>query len=190
MRKVIYAMSISLDGFIETSDGDLSWAYPDPELHQHFNQREREIDIHLYGRRLYENMAAYWPTADENPAAPEYVKEYARIWKSIPNLVFSNSLDQVGWNSRLARGDIAQEVNQLKAQPGNNLIVAGAGLAASFMQLDLIDEYWLYLHPLLLGSGKPMFGPLREPLALQLLETRQFGGGVLMMRYQRADPRP
>ncbi len=89
MRKVIYAMSVSLDGFIEAMNGDLRWSFPDEELHKHFNDRESAIDIHLYGRRLYENMAAYWPTADENPLAPKHEIEYARIWRNKPKIVFS-----------------------------------------------------------------------------------------------------
>jgi len=189
MRKVIYAMSVSLDGFIEAEDGDLSWSFPDEELHKHFNEREALFGIHLYGRRLYQLMAAYWPTADENPSAPEWEREYARIWKSIPNIVFSKTLDQVGWNSRLVRGNIAEEVNQLKQQPGKDMIVAGAGLASSFIQLGLIDEYWLYLRPVVLGAGKPMFQQLHDKLNLQLIETHTFGSGVALLRYQGADQR-
>jgi dihydrofolate reductase len=189
MRKVIYGMSISLDGFIEAPGGDLSWSVPDEELHQHFNERESTFDIHLYGRRLYEIMAAYWPTADENPQASKVEIEYARIWKRIPNVVFSQTLDQVGWNSRLFRGDIAAEVKRLKELPGKDMVVGGAGLAASFMQLGLIDEYWLYLRPVILGGGKAMFSPLPDRINLQLVETRQFKCGVSLLRYQRADSR-
>ncbi len=189
MRKVIYAMSVSLDGFIEATNGDLSWSFPDEELHKHFNDLENTIDIHLYGRRLYENMAAYWPTADENPSAPEYEVAYARIWKSMPKVVFSKTLDQVGWNSRLVRGNIAGEVNQLKEGPGKDLSVGGAGLASTFMQLGLIDEYWLYVHPVILGGGKPMFRQLHDKINLKLVETRTFGSGVVLLRYQRVDDR-
>jgi dihydrofolate reductase len=186
MRKVMYAMSVSLDGFIEAPDGDLSWSFPDEELHQHFNDREREIDIYLYGRRLYENMVAYWPTADENPSAPQHEIEYARIWKSKPKIVFSKTLEHVEWNSRLVRGNIVEEINKLKAQPGKGMSVGGAGLASTFMQLDLIDEYSLYIHPVILGAGKPMFGRLYDRINLQLLETRIFGSGVILLRYQLA----
>jgi dihydrofolate reductase len=187
MRKVIYAMSVSLDGYIESSSGDLGWSNPDQELHSHFNQLESETDIRFYGRRLYEIMAAYWPTADENPTALEYEKEYARIWRKMPKIVFSKTLEQVGWNSRLVRGNIAELVNQLKAQPGKDMSVGGAELASSFMQLGLIDEYWLYMHPVILGGGKPLFRPLPNPLRLELVETRQFGRGVVLLRYQNAD---
>jgi dihydrofolate reductase len=190
MPKVIYAMSVSLDGFIEAANGDLSWSFPDEELHKHFNDLESTIDIHLYGRRLYENMAAYWPTADENPSAPKNEIEYARIWRNMPKIVFSKTLDQVGWNSRLIRGDIAGEVNKLKEQPGRDMSVGGAELASTFMQLGLIDEYRLYVHPIVLGGGKPMFPRLHDNINLQLVETRTFGSGVVLLRYQRADERP
>jgi dihydrofolate reductase len=187
MRKVIYAMSVSLDGFIEATDGDLRWSYPDEELHRHFNEQEKRIDTHLYGRGLYENMASYWPTAGQNPSAPAVEIEYARIWKEMQKIVFSRTLKQVGWNSRLVSGDIVGEVERLKAQPGRDISVGGAGLANSFMQLGLIDEYRLYLHPLALGAGKPMFGPLQKSISLQLLESHTFGSGVVLLRYLRAD---
>jgi dihydrofolate reductase len=190
MRKVIYAMSVSLDGFIEAADGDLSWSFPDDELHEHFNDRETMIDVHFYGRRLYENMAAYWPTADENPSAPKVEVEYARIWKTMEKIVFSKTLKTVGWNSQLISGNIAEVVNRLKAQPGRDMSVGGAELASAFMQLGLIDEYWLYVHPVILGSGKPMFRPSQGKISLQLAETRPFGSGVVLMRYRHADEHP
>jgi len=186
MRKVIYAMSVSLDGFIEATDGDLRWSYPDEELHQHFNEQEQLIDIHLYGRGLYENMASYWPAADENPAVPEVEREYARLWKEMQKVVFSATLTEVGWNSRLVKGDLAGEVGRLKVQPGGAMIVGGAGLAASFMRLSLIDEYRLYLHPIILGGGKAMFSPLQDKIALQLVATHRFGSGVVLLTYWRA----
>lgn len=187
MRKVIYAMSVSLDGFIEDTHGDLSWSYPDQELHKYFNDRESAIDIHLYGRGLYENMSAYWPTADENASAPRAEIEYARIWKDKKKIVFSKTLKKVGWNSQLVSENIAEEVNRLKAQPGKDMLVGGAGLASTFMQLGLIDEYWLYIHPVVLGGGKPMFPHLRDKIDLQLVETRNFGRGVILLRYQRSN---
>ncbi len=186
MRKVMYPMTVSLDGFVEAADGQIDWGSPDAELHQHFNDREREIDVHLYGRRLYELMSAYWPTADQNPEEPTaQTAEYARIWMEKPKVVFSTTLKQVGWNSRLAVGNLAEEINRLKAEPGKYMSVGGPGLAGSLMRLGLIDEYWLYVRPILLGGGKRMFPPLEDRIQLRLLETRTFGGGVVMMRYGR-----
>lgn len=185
MGRLIFAMNVSLDGFIEGLDGDLNWTNPDVELHQHFNDLERSVGLMLYGRRLYENMAAYWPTAAENPAALPVEIEYAHIWTSTPKIVFSTSLDQVDWNSRLVREIDAEEIRRLKAQPGGYLSVGGAGLASSFSQLGLIDEYWIYIHPVILGQGKPMFGELQERINLQLMETFIFKSGVVRLRYAR-----
>ena len=189
MRQLIYAMSVSLDGFMEGLDGELSWSSLDEELHQHFNDLERSVDIMLYGRGLYETMAAYWPTADEDPSALPVEIEYAHIWKSKPKIVFSKTLDRVEWNSRLAREIVVEEVNLLKAQAGGHLSVGGAGLAASFMQLGLIDEIQVYIHPVILGGGKPMFAPLQDKIGLNLVETHTFGSGVVMLRYQREGKR-
>ncbi len=186
MGKIIYAMLVSFDGYIEAPGGDLSWSFPDSELHRHFNEEERKIDTFLYGRRLYETMAAYWPTADENPSAPEVEIEYARIWKEKKKIVFSKTLSQVGWNARLFQGDIAQEVGKLKAEPGKLMSLGGATLAAAFMQLGLVDEYRLYVHPVLLGGGKPMFPALRERINLKLIDTRTFVSGVVLLKYSKS----
>jgi dihydrofolate reductase len=134
-------------------------------------------------------MAAFWPTADENPSAPMYEIEYARIWKNMPKIVFSKTLNQVGWNSKLLRGDIANEVNTLKKQSGKDISVAGAEIASTFMQLGLIDEYRLYIHPVVLWGGKPMFRPMHDRLILKLIDTHTFGSGVVLLRYQRTDAR-
>ncbi len=183
MGKIIYAMQVSLDGYVESTGDDLSWSYPSAELHHHFNEEERKIDTFLYGRRMYETMTAYWPTADQNPSAPEVEIEYARIWKEKKKIVFSKTLTQVGWNASLFQGDIAEEIGRLKAEPGKDMSVGGATLAATFMQLGLVDEYHLYIYPILLGGGKPMFPPLRERINLKLIDTRTFGSGVVLLKY-------
>ena len=127
-------------------------------------------------------MAAYWPTADENPSAPSVEIEYARIWKDMQKVVFSKTLKKVGWSTRLVSENLAEEVNRLKAQPGKDRSVGGAGIASAFMQLGLIDEYRLYIHPIILGSGKPMFPPPHDRLDLQLIETHTFGSGVVLLK--------
>ena len=186
LSKIQYAFNVSLDGFIEDTQGSLDWSNPDEELHRHFNELEEATDISLYGRRLYETMAAFWPTAGQDPTLPEYILEYARIWNATPKVVFSKTLAEVGSNSRLVRDDLAGEVRRLKAQPGKTLSVGGAGLAASLMALDLIDGYSLYIHPVILGGGKPMFPALREKIDLQLVETHTFTTGVVLLRYELA----
>lgn len=182
MRRVIYTMSVSVDGFVEAADGDIGWSTPDPELQRHFIDRESAIDTHLYGRRVYETMVAYWPTADEDPSASPFDVEYARIWKERRKLVFSRTLRRVEGHCQLFRGDIAEEIHRLKAQPGKDMFVGGPDLAATFMKLGLIDEYWLYVNPVVLGSGKPMFPHRDERIDLQLIETRGFPSGVVLLK--------
>ena len=184
MRKVIYSMSVSLDGFIETPKREIDWVIVDEELHTFFNDQARDMGAFLYGRRMYELMVDYWPTADAEPSNPAYVIEYSRIWNDMPKIVFSKTLNRVGWNSRLVRDDIAGEISKLKAQPGRDLQLGGPTLAATFIQLDLVDEYQLFVNQILLGGGTPFFPALNKPINLRLIETRTFGSGVVYLRYQ------
>jgi dihydrofolate reductase len=180
-------MLVSLDGFIEGANHELDWHLIDEEIHTFVNEQQRTIGAFLYGRRLYENMAAYWPTADANPASPAYVVEFARIWRSMPKVVFSKTRDKVEWNSRLVRDNLAGEVTRLKEQPGKDLSVGGPTLAAAFMRLGLIDEYRPFIHPVVVGRGTPYFPALDDRITLRLIETHTFGSGVVYLRYQRAD---
>jgi len=186
LRKLIYSMMVSLDGFINGQDGGLEWHVIDEELHRFANDQEREAGESLYGRRLYELMAGYWPTADANPLAPPYELEYARIWKDKPKVVFSRTLDKVNWNSRLVRDDVGGEIAKLKAQPGNYLTVGGAGLASSAIQLGLVDEYRVMINPVVVGAGTRFFPEFRDAIRLRLLETRTFRSGVVYLRYEPA----
>jgi dihydrofolate reductase len=184
MRKLIYSMGVSLDGFIAGPNGEIDWSAPDEELHRFHNQQARETGAHLYGRRLYETMT-YWETADEKPSVPEHELEFARIWKETPKIVFSKTLEKVEGNARLVRDSVAEEVARLKGQPGKDLAVGGAGLASTFMKLGLIDEYRLFVSPVALGGGTPYFPTLDERINLELVETRTFGSRVVHVRYQR-----
>jgi dihydrofolate reductase len=183
-RSVIYSMGVSLDGFIAGPDGDFDWAAPDEELHRFHNEQTLELGAHFCGRRLYETMV-YWETADENPSAAEYELEFARIWKRLPKIVFSTTLERVEGNARLARAGVAEEVAALKEQPGKDLAVGGAGLAATFAKLGLIDEYRLFVSPVVVGGGTPFFPALDERIDLELVETRTFGSRVVYERYRR-----
>jgi dihydrofolate reductase len=184
MRKVIYAMGVSLDGFIAGPNGEIDWSAPDEELHRFHNQQTREIGAHLCGRRLYEVMT-YWETADENPSAAEHELEFARIWKDMPKIVFSKTLEKVEGNTRLVRDGVADEVAKLKEQTGGDLAVGGAGLASTLIKLDLVDEYRLFVSPVVLGGGTPYFPALQERINLELVETRTFGSRVAYVRYRR-----
>jgi dihydrofolate reductase len=187
MRTVIYSMGVSLDGFIAGPDGEIDWSAPDEELHRFHNEQTRELGAHLCGRRLYEDMAA-WETRDEDPSASAYVLEFARLWKDLPKIVFSTTLEKVDGNARLATAGLAEEVARLKREPGKPLAVGGAGLAAGFARLDLIDEYRLFVSPTLLGGGTPYLPARDARIDLELIETRTFGSRVVYLRYRRPAP--
>jgi dihydrofolate reductase len=184
MRKLIYSMGVSLDGFIAGPNGEIDWGAPDEERHRFHNQQTREIGAHFCGRRLYEEML-YWETVDEDPSAGEVALEFAAIWQSLPKIVFSNTLEQVEGNARLASGGVAEEVARLREQPGKDLAVGGAGLASTFTRLGLIDEYRLFVNPVVLGGGTRYFPALDDRIDLDLLETRTFGSRVVYLRYRR-----
>ena len=120
MRKLIYSMGVSLDGFIAAPDGDIDWGAPDEELHRFHNEQMRELGAHLCGRKLYGVMRS-WETAEENPSLPEHELEFARIWKGLPKIVFSKTLETVEGNARLLRGSVVEELAKLKEQPGKDL---------------------------------------------------------------------
>ncbi|MEA2468707.1 MAG: hypothetical protein QOJ57_2833 [Thermoleophilaceae bacterium] len=184
MRPVIYSMGVSLDGFIAGPGGEIDWGAPDEELHRFHNEQARELGAHFCGRRLYEEMV-YWETADQNPSAGDIEVEFAHIWQALPKIVFSNTLEQVEGDARLATGGIAEEVAKLKEQPGKDLAVGGAGLASSFIELGLVDEFRLFVSPVVLGAGTPFFPALEDRIDLELVETRTFGSRVVYLRYRR-----
>jgi dihydrofolate reductase len=186
MRKLIYSFGVSLDGFIAGPDGEIDWSAPDEELHRFHNQQARDLGAHLYGRRLYEVMRP-WETVDEKPSVPEHELEFAKIWKDTPKIVFSRTLERVAGNARLVSDGAAEEVARLKEQPGKDMAVGGAGLASTFMKLGLIDEYRLFVSPVVLGGGTPYFPALEERINLELVETRAFGSRVVYLRYRRVE---
>ena len=184
MRKLIYSMGVSLDGFIAGPGGEIDWSAPDEELHRFHNEQARELGAHLCGRRLYEVML-YWETADQSPSAAEHELEFARIWQELPKIVFSTTLERVEGNARLVRDGVAEAVAELKERPGKDLAVGGAGLASSLIELDLVDEYRLFVSPVLLGAGTRFFPAVEARTDLELVETRTFGSRVVYVRYRR-----
>jgi dihydrofolate reductase len=167
VRSVIYSMSVSVDGYICGPDGTFDWAAPDEELHQFHNDQMREVGIHLLGRQLYETMV-FWETADQDQSLSPVEHEFAAIWQSLPKVVFSRTLESVVGNTRLLRGQPEQELKRLRSEPGPDIAVGGAGLAAELTRQGLIDEYRLFVNP---GSGRrrdtllPAPGGASEPRA-------------------------
>ncbi|WP_327708162.1 dihydrofolate reductase family protein [Streptomyces sp. NBC_00464] len=187
MRKIIYSMSISLDGFFEGPDRDISWHRVDEELHRYFNERIAGMGGFLHGRVVHELMADFWPTADQDPANAGPMADFAVIWRNMPKYVYSRTLERADWNTTVVHDVVRDEVMALKEQPGGDLGLGGADLAASFAALDLIDEYWVYVHPVLIGRGRSMFPSTDTMTALRLAGTRTFGSGVVELRYERAE---
>ena len=190
MRKIIWMMSVSVDGYMEGPNHEIDWHMVDDELHRHMNGWLAGSGAFLEGRVTYELMADFWPTADQDPAAAATVVEFAGIWRDVPKVVYSRTLQQAAWNATVAHDVVPAEVLALKAQPGGDLVLGGADLAAEFARHDLIDEYRLYVHPMVIGRGTPMLQPSDAKVPLRLIETHTFGNGVVLHRYERRSLRP
>ncbi|WP_405722437.1 dihydrofolate reductase family protein [Streptomyces sp. NBC_01537] len=187
MRKIILMMSVSLDGFIEGPEREIDWHLVDEELHSHFNEELGAMGGFLSGRVTHELMAEFWPTADADPSITGPMAEFAGIWREMPKTVYSRTLPagRAGWNTTVVREVVVEEVMALKAQPGGDLALGGADLAAAFMEHGLVDEYRVYVHPVLIGRGKALFPAADARTALELAGTRAFGNGVVLLRYAR-----
>ncbi|MDQ0945682.1 dihydrofolate reductase family protein [Streptomyces sp. V1I1] len=147
--------------------------------------RRRQLSVPTAGS--YVLMAGFWPTADTGPSSSRPLVEFAGIWRDMPKIVFSRTLERADWNTTIVRDVVVEEIMALKAQPGGDMALGGADLTAAFMQHDLIDEYRLYIHPVLIGRGKPLFPASDAKTDLRLAETRTFGNGVVLLRYQRTE---
>jgi dihydrofolate reductase len=187
VAKLIYSMGVSADGFIEGPDGNFNWTEPSEELFRFHTDRVRQLGAHLLGRRLYEAML-YWETGDQGSSFGIDGREFAEIWQRLPKVVFSRTLESVEGNARLARDSVPEEVRRLKEEVDGDLEVGGAALAADCIELDLVDDYRLFVHPVIVGGGKPFFPSTHTSLELELVETRSFAPGVAYLRYERSRP--
>ncbi len=184
-RKIVYSIMTSLDGYIEDASGNFDFLAPDEELHHYANELEKAVDTHIYGRNMYEIMHAGWSISyDDVPNTPQEVLDYATLWKKIQKVVFSTTLDHVEGKARLLRGNIPAEVARLKAETGGDISISGAGIAASFLELGLVDEICFFVFPILLGDGKPALPKHLSRMSLELTETRTFQSGVVMLWYK------
>ena len=185
MARVIYGMLMSLDGYIAGPDGGPALPIPGSALHRHFNALMKRTSIALYGRRMYEVMRV-WETWDKAAAATEVEVDFARAWQGTPKIVFSTTLREVGPNARLVNGDAENVVKSVKSESDGDISVAGAELAASLSRLRLIDEYQLFVQPIVLGGGKPFF-EAGTSIKLKPLGTENLPQDVIMLRYAPAD---
>ena len=184
MRKIIYKTHVSLNGLIEMPGDTPDWVIADEELYRYTNNLERQVGGYLWGRRMYENNQALWPAADSQ-SMDAFEVEFLQIWKQIPAIVFSSTLERVEGNARLERGDPDAVVTRLKEQPGPDLAVGGVQLASALIQAGLVDEYQIFIQPIILGAGRTIYPTLNEAVRLTLVETHTFHTGIVYLRYQR-----
>jgi dihydrofolate reductase len=184
MRKLIYGMNVTLDGYVAAPGDDIGWSAPSDELFQWWLDQERAIGLLLYGRKLWETMSSYWPTGDQRPNATPAQIAFARNWRDTPKVVFASTMKQLDWNARVVTGDAVTEIAGLKAEGGDPMRIGGATLAGAAMRAGLIDEYTIVTHPVLVGGGTSFFTALDRWVHLDLVETRTFPGGVVLTRYQ------
>jgi dihydrofolate reductase len=185
LRKIIVQMSVSLDGYFEGPDRDISWHQVTDELHRDVNDFLRPMSAFLQGRVVHELMVDFWPTADEDPDIPEPMRDFAGIYREMPKYVYSSTYSDTAWNATIVREVDPAEVRALKEQPGGDMVLGGANLAASFLKHDLIDEWRLYVVPVVLGAGRRLF-PDGVSIPLRLTESRVFDNGSILTRYARA----
>jgi dihydrofolate reductase len=180
MRKVVLQMQVTLDGYVGDKDGNVEWAFPcfDDEFTEWGVESLQQAGVHVMGGITGRGLADYWP----RPDIEERDRPFAPAMNEMPKVVFSNTLDGLDWHdTRIAKGDLTEEINRLKQAPGKHILVhGGASFAQSLSRLGLIDEYQLVVHPVVLGSGLPLFPELPAPLRLQVIEARPFRSGAVL----------
>jgi dihydrofolate reductase len=189
MRKLYLFMSLSLDGYFEGPNHDISWHNVDDEFNKFAIEQLKETDLFLWGRRIYQLMEAYWPRAAEDPSTSRDDREIAHLMNGTEKLVFSRTLDKVretrNWKSaRLVHEFDPREIRRLKERPGKDIGVGGPDLASSFAREGLIDEFRFMINPVALGEGTPIFRGMKERMSLELLKTRKFDSGNILLYYK------
>ena len=181
MRRIIVSNYLTIDGFFAGPNGEIDWFVWDEETAEYSKELLGSIDTILFGRVTYELMASYWPVATPPTEDPVIIE----AMNHLPKIVFSRTLEKVEWNNaRLVKENIAEEVSKMKRQPGKDMVIYGSGsIVSTLTQLGLIDEYRLFVNPIVLGSGKPLFKGLKERLNLKFLNTKAFRCGVVLLHY-------
>jgi dihydrofolate reductase len=187
MRKIISFMHVSLDGFVAGPNGEMDWIKVDEEIFDYIGKRISEGDTALYGRVTYQMMEGYWPTAGEQPGASKHDIEHSKWYKNVQKVVLSKTMkDATLPNTKIINDNIAERMNEIKqsASRSEEILLFGSPTAThSLMQLNLIDGYWLFVNPIILGRGIPLFAGIKDKINLQLLATQQFASGVTELNY-------
>ena len=183
MRNLVYSMMVSIDGFVAGPNGEIVGAV-DEEVHRFANEEQRKSGTDFYGRRMYEAMV-YWETADTRPESPEHEREFSRIWKDTEKVVVSTTLNDVASGRISIVRDVESDaIRHLKATSDKKISVSGPTLAARFINEGLVDEYGVYLTPVIVGGGTPFLKGVSRRLDLKLTEEHRFGNGVVFLRYR------
>jgi dihydrofolate reductase len=187
MRKIISFMHISLDGFVAGPNGEMDWIKVDEELFDHVGKRISEGDTALYGRVTYEMMESYWPTAGTQPGASKHDIEHSKWYSKVHKVVLSKTMKDEGLpNTTIISDNLADRINKIKQSPngGKDILLFGSPTAThSLIQQNLIDGYWLFVNPIILGRGIPLFADIKNKIKLNLLTTKQFTCGVTELNY-------
>ncbi len=188
MRNLIFFMHTSLDGFVAGPKGELNWAKLDDEIFDFVGIMTDQADTALYGRVTYQLMESYWPTAADHPNASKHDKEHAAWYKKVPKVVLSRTISEKGLeNTTVISGQLTDNINKIKNQEGKNILIFGSPTAShSLLSQGLIDEFWLFVNPVLLGQGIPLFKGISETIKLNLIETKTFACGVIALHYEKA----
>ena len=190
MKKIISFMHISLDGFVAGPNGEMNWIKVDEEIFDHVGKRISEGDTALYGRVTYQMMENYWPAAADKPAASRHDIEHSKWYNKIHKVVLSTTMKDTNLtNTTIISDNLPERINEIKQQAGNEILLFGSPTAThSLIQQNLIDGYWLFVNPIILGQGIPLFAGIKDKIKLQLLTTRQFTCGVTELNYTVDQP--
>jgi dihydrofolate reductase len=183
LAKLIYSAITSLDGYVADEDGNFEWAAPDAEVHSFVNELERPIGTYLYGRRMYEVML-FWETVSTEAAQAPFMRDFAELWRAADKVVYSTTLDaESSARTRIERDFDPDAVGQMKASAEQDISVGGPNLAAQAIRAGLVDEFQLFLTPVVVGGGQHWL-PDGAQLSLELVDERRFAGGVVFLRYR------
>ena len=185
MRKIISLMHISLDGFVAGPNGEMNWIKVDEEIFDYVGLRIKECDTALYGRVTYEMMENYWPTAGDKPNASKHDIEHSKWYKQVNKVVLSKTLKDTGsTDTKIISDNVANGINEIKQQPGSEILLFASPTAThSLIQQNLIDGYWLFVNPIILGQGISLFKGIQDKIQLNLESTRRFTSGVTELNY-------
>jgi dihydrofolate reductase len=183
-NKIIVWMQSSLDGFSAGPNGELDWPQIGDEIHTHFVSTLRDAGLFVYGHTVFDMMASYWPIADTLPDSNANQVAYSQIWKPMPKAVLSRNLTEADWNATVV-ADVDQIRDLADAADGDTYVFGGSQTVAALAAEDLVDEYQIFVHPVVLGAGSPLFPPLTDRQPMQLIESRTFDGRVAGLRYAR-----